>query len=178
MMETLFSAAGLKVAAVATASVLLAGGAAGASAAVGGPDVTAPVHSVVAGTIHGHGGQTAQTEDGDGTGAGTGHEHCAQATQHALERLNQLKADGRPVDSAIQAIENCGKGNGGQSEAETSAGTQENNSAPGDFTDQANPNASERSDNASQGIHNANGRATTGMAHANDHAKEGSGNAP
>src|SRR2546427_6320498 len=101
MMETLFSAAGLKVAAVATASVLLAGGAAGASAAVGGPDVTAPVHSVVAGTIHGHGGPTAQAGDRAGAGGGAGPAHCAQTTQHALERLNPPKADRRPVARAI-----------------------------------------------------------------------------
>ena len=141
--------------------------------------MTASIHSAVAGSSHGHERQFAQADDGgDGTGAGTGHEHCAQATQHALERLNELKADGRPVDGAIQAIQNCGKGSENQSGPETGAGAEEGNNAPNGLPEQSNPNAAEQSDNASQGINNSNWKATTGMAHANDHAKEGSGNAP
>ncbi len=174
MFPTLVSSLGVKVAAAATAAALLAGGAAGASAALGGPNVASSVHSVLTGSGHGHHGDAhggdahGASANTSGNGPGTGHQHCSQATQKALRRLNELKSEGKPVDKAIHAIQNCGMG---------SDGTGDHSSSSGHLPDSANPNADEQSDNASQGIGNAGSEASTGISHANSHATAGSDNA-
>jgi hypothetical protein len=173
-MQTFFSAAGVKVAVI-TAGVLLAGGVASASLAVGGPDVTSSVPSAILGTSSDPAPEQTETSDSDvEAGVTTGHERCAEGTQHALDRLNELQADGKPVDNAIQAVENCG--NGSANQEETTAGSSEEDQASSDLPEQSNPNAAEQSDNASQGIGNANEQASNGQAHANEHAQRGSGN--
>ncbi len=137
----------------------------GAGAALGGPDISSSVQSVITGSDR---DADEATQDSSVDGPGTGHQHCSQATQKALERLNELKSDGRPVDKAIEAVQNCGMGSediGGE------------DLSSGDLPDNANPNASERSLNASQGIGNANPNASTGVSHANSHATQGSVNA-
>jgi hypothetical protein len=126
MFATIITALGTKVAAAATAAALLAGGAAGASAAVGGPDVADSVHDVLreAGVPVPGGDDEVTDADGevtdddgddegdvqelDGDEDGDGEPRCREATQHALEVLNALLEDGRPVENAIDAIENCG----------------------------------------------------------------------
>ncbi len=167
MIPTFVGSFGAKVAIAATAAALFAGGAAGASATLGGPNVSAAVHSAIAGNPHGH-QETGQ--NADASGAGTGHSHCSQATQKALQRLNELKTQGRPVDKAIKAIQNCGNGH--------SADPKTSGEHDGSLPDQTSSNAGEQSGNSSQGINNAGDQASTGMSHANQHAANGSGNAP
>ncbi|HET9476612.1 MAG TPA: hypothetical protein VFP63_03905 [Dehalococcoidia bacterium] len=111
MFATIITALGTKVAAAATAAAFLAGGAAGASAALGGPNVADSVHEVLSESGH-PGDSDSEVTELDGENSGQGHETCSEATQHALERLNELLADGRPVENAIEAIENCGNDDG------------------------------------------------------------------
>lgn len=59
-----------------------------------------------------NGDETDGEEDDETDGPGQGHESCSEATEHALERLKELQADGKPVDNAIAAIEQCGMGAG------------------------------------------------------------------
>ncbi len=169
MLSTIMSTLGTKVAAAATAAALLAGGAAGASAAFGGPNVAGSVHEVLGQSQHsGDSGSDNEVTDAQGgENSGHGHETCSEATQHALERLNELKADGKPVDNAIQAVENCGNGSdGADAEAETE-----------DQDNSANPNAEEKSNNADDGINNSGDHAENGKSHANPRAFDGSGGA-
>lgn len=128
MLSTILTALGTKVAAAATAAAMLAGGAAGASAAVGGPNVADSVHDVLreAGIpVPGGDDEVTDADDAEdtdedvadaGSQDGDGEPRCREATQHALERLNELLADGRPVENAIDAIENCGNDNGDDDE--------------------------------------------------------------
>ncbi len=123
MLSTIMTALGTKVAAAATAAAMLAGGAAGASAAAGGPNVADSVHDVLreAGLPVPGGDDevtdAGDTEDTDQDGEdGDGEPRCREATQHALEVLNALLEDGRPVENAIAAIENCGNDNDGDDE--------------------------------------------------------------
>ena len=166
MFSTIMSSLGTKVAAAAAAAAFLAAGAAGASAAFGGPDVADSVQEVISEAHHGD-SDSVVTEAG-GENSGHGHEACSEATQHALERLNELKADGRPVDNAIEAVTNCGNGSD-DADAEDSAHTE-------DADGHDNPNSEEKSDNADDGINNSGDHAENGKSHANDHAFEGSGN--
>ena len=171
MFSALFASLGTKVAAAATAAAFLAGGAAG-SAAIGGPNVASSVHEVISDSDHPGGAPgevtDADTVEGTDTETAGGHETCSEATQGALERLNELLADGKPVDNAIDAVENCG--NGAADAAEEDADTE-------DAGSQANPNASEQSGNANDGAGNANENASDGVSQANSNAAEGSGNA-
>lgn len=58
---------------------------------------------------------TEEVENGDGEvndngDGGNGHEACSEATEHALEVLNELLDRGEPVEESIAAIEACGTG--------------------------------------------------------------------
>lgn len=62
-------------------------------------------------------GEDGDGDDGNGDGvgisqAGEGHETCSEATQHALEVLQDLLAAGKPVEEAIASVESCGTGAG------------------------------------------------------------------
>ncbi|HET8944725.1 MAG TPA: hypothetical protein VFO59_08080 [Dehalococcoidia bacterium] len=227
MFSTIMATLGTKVAAAAVAAAMLAGGAAGASAAVGGPDVADSVHDVLreAGVPVPGGDDEVTDADGeitddvgddegdvqelDGDEDGNGEPRCREATQHALEVLNALLEDGRPVENAIDAIENCGNDDAGDDDGDDEDGDEprcreatqhalerlnelledgrpvENaieaieNCGPGDAGgdaeaatedagEGANPNASGRSGNA-------NGNAENGKSHANPRAFGGGG---
>ena len=203
MFSTIMTTLGAKVAAAATAAAFLAGGAAGASAALGGPNVADSVHEVLSESGH-PGDSDSEVTELDGETTGNGHETCSEATQHALERLNELLADGRPVENAIDAIENCGNGDDDGDDGEDVEDAEEprcreatqhalerlnelladgrpvenaidaiENCGPGDAAGEASTEDTEEDANSG----NANENAENGKGHANPRAFNGSGNA-
>lgn len=218
MFSTIMATLGTKVAAAAVAAAMLAGGAAGASAAVGGPDVADSVHDVLreAGVPVPGGDDEVTDADGeitdddgddegdvqelDGDEDGDGEPRCREATQHALEVLNALLEDGRPVENAIDAIENCGNDDAGDDDGDDEDGdeprcreaTQHALERLNELLEDGRPveNAIEAIENCGpgdaggDGTDNVDGEAMSGnehggngKGHANPRAFGGSGNA-
>ena len=141
----------VKGAAVVAGVVLLAGGAAGASAALGGPNVPAEVLSGI----------------GISNASDTGKEHANPNAFEGSDNAGQ-GSDNASDSGKENANPNAGEGsdNAGQGSDNASDTGKEN----------ANPNAGEGSDNAGQGSDNA-GQGSDNAGQGSDNAGQGSDNA-